>query len=102
MKFRPRLLGLLGGAILACGGGGNATGPPGDGGPPPADVGLEIIAQGLDFPVWLVSPPGDPRLFVVEKGGRILIVSDGVVLVRVTPCCVEGPGPRSPRRARPG
>ena len=36
--------------------------------PPPGDAGLEQIASGLAFPVGLASPPGDTRLFVVEKG----------------------------------
>ncbi|HUF89958.1 MAG TPA: PQQ-dependent sugar dehydrogenase [Gemmatimonadota bacterium] len=78
MKFRTRLLALLGAAALACDSNGNATEPPGDGGPSPVGVGLEVVVQGLDFPVWLVSPPGDPRLFVVEKGGRVVIVEDGM------------------------
>uniref|UniRef100_UPI003561FA09 PQQ-dependent sugar dehydrogenase n=1 Tax=Paraconexibacter sp. TaxID=2949640 RepID=UPI003561FA09 len=34
-------------------------------------------------PVWLTQPPGDPpRLFVVEKGGRVRIVRGGRVLRR--------------------
>lgn len=33
-----------------------------------------LIANGLDKPVFLTSPPGDPRLFVLEKEGRIRIV----------------------------
>lgn len=33
-----------------------------------------IIATGLDQPLYLTSPPGDPRLFVVEKTGRIRII----------------------------
>ena len=81
MKFRSCLLALLGAAALACDSNGNATEPPGDGGPsPPVAVGLETVVQGLAFPVWLSSPPGDPRLFVVEKGGRVVIVEDGALL----------------------
>jgi hypothetical protein len=54
--------------------------------PPPVDstvgavVGLQPVAQGLDFPLALATPPGDPRLFVAEKGGRIRVVRDGAVL----------------------
>ena len=49
--------------------------PPGGGSP-----GLEQIASGLAFPLGLTSPPGDQRLFVVEKGGTIRIIQDGTVL----------------------
>jgi glucose/arabinose dehydrogenase len=49
--------------------------PPGTGTP-----GLEQIASGLAFPLGLTSPPGDERLFVVEKGGTIHIIQDGAVL----------------------
>src|SRR5262245_8298821 len=33
----------------------------------------ERIISGLSSPIYVASPPGDPRLFVVERGGRILI-----------------------------
>src|SRR5262245_31617000 len=46
------------------------------------DVSLETVATGLEFPLYLASPPGDARLFVVEKGGRIRIIKDGTVLSR--------------------
>jgi glucose/arabinose dehydrogenase len=49
--------------------------PPGSGTP-----GLERIASGLAFPLGLTSPPGDTRLFVVEKGGAIRIIQNGSVL----------------------
>ena len=29
-------------------------------------------------PIYMTSPPGDPRLFVVERGGTIEVVHDGV------------------------
>jgi glucose/arabinose dehydrogenase len=32
------------------------------------------VATGLTAPVWVTAPPGDPRLFVVERGGRVRIV----------------------------
>src|SRR5690606_15590446 len=38
------------------------------------------IATGLDKPVYLTSPPGDDRLFVVEQTGRVWIIDDGAVL----------------------
>jgi glucose/arabinose dehydrogenase len=52
-------------------------------GPPPAGgdtVGLELIASGVGFPLWVTSPPDDDRLFIVDKGGTIRIVKDGTLL----------------------
>jgi len=37
-------------------------------------LGLEVIGDGFDTPVFVTSPPGDDRLFVVEKPGRIRII----------------------------
>lgn len=56
--------------------------PPAPPQPPPGsgEPGLERIASGLDLPLGLASPPGDDRLFVVEKGGRIRIIQGGAVL----------------------
>src|SRR5512145_2541811 len=62
-----------------CDGNGNATEPPDDGNPPAA-VGLDLVVDGLDFPVWLTSPPGDSRLFVVEKDGRVVVVEADALL----------------------
>jgi glucose/arabinose dehydrogenase len=55
----------------------------GDDGPdpePPASLALEEVASGLDFPTALAAPPGDERLFVLEKEGRVRIVKGGAVL----------------------
>ena len=50
-------------------------------GPPRATgLALEPVASGLDRPLYLTAPAGDPRLFVVEQGGRIRIVRDGRLL----------------------
>jgi glucose/arabinose dehydrogenase len=38
------------------------------------------VTGGLEFPVDLTAPAGDPRLFVVERDGRIRIIKDGVLL----------------------
>lgn len=43
------------------------------------------VASGIARPVWVGSPPGDPRLFIVEQRGadnrgRIKILKDGAVL----------------------
>ena len=44
-------------------------------------VGLQEIATGLKFPVYLTAPAGDERLFIVEKGGRVRVIKDGRLLV---------------------
>jgi len=43
-------------------------------------VALQEVAAGLAFPLYLTAPAGDPRLFVVEKGGTIRVIKDGAVL----------------------
>lgn len=44
---------------------------------------LESIAEGLVRPIMLTAPPGDSRRFLVERGGRIRVVtSDGHLLPR--------------------
>lgn len=43
-------------------------------------LGLELVVDGLDQPVFMVDPAdGSGRWFVVEQPGRIRIVRDGVV-----------------------
>ena len=41
---------------------------------------VEQVASGLDQPVYLTAPEGEPRLFIVEQTGRIRIVENGRVL----------------------
>ena len=36
-----------------------------------------LVGSGFDQPVALTSPAGDPRLFVVEKAGRIQVMANG-------------------------
>lgn len=45
-----------------------------------AEITTTVIAEGLGNPVFLTAPKGDSRLFVVDKAGRILILSDGAAL----------------------
>ena len=40
---------------------------------------LQSIGPSFDQPVFVTSPPGDPRLFVVERPGFIQVVHDGTV-----------------------
>lgn len=49
-------------------------------GPSGNDAELELVADGFDSPVFLTSPPGDERLFIVEQAGTIRIIEDGIVL----------------------
>jgi glucose/arabinose dehydrogenase len=55
-----------------------------DSGPPPPDgapsLTYQTVSSELAFPVDLTSPPRDPRLFVVERAGRIRIIRDGALL----------------------
>ena len=64
-------------ALAAC-----SDGAPSGGGPPPRDASIRLqrVVSGLSSPVHLTSPPGDPRLFVVEQTGRIRIVENGTLL----------------------
>jgi glucose/arabinose dehydrogenase len=95
---------LLACAALACGGdddgggdnpgndGGGGVEIGGDGGGNRSDaavnscapvsgtnLALEPVASGFTDPIFVTSPPGDTRLFVVERGGAIKIVKDGQV-----------------------
>lgn len=44
------------------------------------DLHLAEVVSDLAQPVYAIAPPGDERLFVVEKGGVIRIVENGAVL----------------------
>jgi glucose/arabinose dehydrogenase len=54
--------------------------PPADGPPAEVRLALQQVGSGLQRPVYLTSPPGDPRLFVIEQAGRIRIIRDGQTL----------------------
>lgn len=63
------------GSLLSCGDEDNSPiGPPGEG------ATVALVAQGLDFPVYLTAPANDSRLFVVEKRGTIRIIEGGSLL----------------------
>ena len=65
-------------AATACGSGSTDPGDP----PPGGNVSLAVVevVSGLTAPLYLTSPPGDDRLFVVEQTGRIVIVENGQLL----------------------
>ncbi|MDP1860696.1 MAG: PQQ-dependent sugar dehydrogenase [Gemmatimonadaceae bacterium] len=42
-------------------------------------VGTQLVVEGLTQPVLVTAPDGDPRLFVVERPGRIRIVANGAL-----------------------
>jgi glucose/arabinose dehydrogenase len=68
--------------LAACGGGGGSepkTASVGQG--RAASVRLERIADGLVFPLDFAAPQGDPsRQFIAEKGGRVRVLRDGLLL----------------------
>lgn len=43
-------------------------------------IALSEVVANLDNPTWLTAPPGDSRLFVLERPGRIRIVQNGNML----------------------
>ncbi|MES2262896.1 MAG: PQQ-dependent sugar dehydrogenase [Pseudomonadota bacterium] len=79
--------------LAACGGGGGSGGTGGTGTVPPVvmppvtppvtlALGVQQVADGLDQPLYLTAPAGDTRQFIVERGGRIRILSGGALLTR--------------------
>lgn len=58
--------------VVACGDG---SGPS----TPPADLTLAVVDSGFDFPIQVLSPPGDTsRLLVLERPGRVVLFKNGV------------------------
>src|SRR5690606_34280927 len=56
------------------------SGSPGVENSPGSGLAAVTIATGLDQPVYLTSPPGDDRLFVVEQIGNVRIIENGELL----------------------
>lgn len=59
---------------------GNSSGPTSSNGTPGIGVRLVEVASGLSTPLYLTSPVRDARQFVVEKTGRIRVISNGALL----------------------
>lgn len=45
----------------------------------PLQLSLKLFAEGLVQPVFLAAPDGDARQFIVERGGRVKLVLNGVL-----------------------
>lgn len=46
--------------------------------PAAAALGVRTVASGLNAPIFVTQPANDPRLFVLERGGTIRTVQNGV------------------------
>src|SRR5262245_12830254 len=58
----------------------------------PADLDKLLVGEGFERPVLMVSPPADPRLFVVEQTGQIQILGGAqpfLVITDQVECCGE-------------
>lgn len=75
---KPWELRILGAALaLGLVGASGASGPGACAAPP---VQAQLVAQSLSTPLYATAPAGDPRIFVAERAGRIVVVEGGRVL----------------------
>lgn len=44
------------------------------------NISLTRVAAGLSSPMFVTAPAGDPRLFIVERAGRIRVIENGSLL----------------------
>ncbi len=49
----------------------------------PGEFKLEVLVQGLEKPLYVTAPTDDPRLFIVQQAGQILVFENGAT--RSTP-----------------
>ena len=76
VEIRATTEGIVGSVVLTVRAKSTVPPPP----PGPVTLGLQEVATGLDSPLYLTSPPGDERLFIVQKAGAIRIVKGGTLL----------------------
>lgn len=77
----PHLLACAGLSLAFASGASGCSESTPSGPPAGTGVGLQEVASGLSFPLYLTAPVGDlARLFVVEKTGGIRIIKDGALL----------------------
>lgn len=74
--MRVRAMGAVGACLAMVAGCGEPTGTE-TGGTGEMELEAEVVVSGLTNPLHLTAPPGDDRLFVVEKPGRVRIVEGG-------------------------
>ena len=60
--------------------GGTATATVTYAGPSTFTLRVQQVVEGLASPTYLTAPKDDPRLFIVEQGGRIRIVKNGALI----------------------
>lgn len=81
LKSATLLLPWLAALLLnGCSSTASPTRPAPDPEPVTHGLSLELVAGNLSSPVLASSPPGDSRLFLVEKNGRVQILENGVIL----------------------
>jgi glucose/arabinose dehydrogenase len=47
--------------------------------PPNLSLRLQLVASGLDQPLYVTAPPASPRLFIVERPGLIRVLENGTL-----------------------
>ena len=52
---------------------------------PLAGLGSQVLTESLAYPVFATTPPGDDRIYVIERQGRILIFDEAVGAPLATP-----------------
>jgi glucose/arabinose dehydrogenase len=66
--------------LLGCSDASAPREPDETGGTGNVELRLEEVARGLQNPVLVTAPPGDQRLFVVERAGRVRVLANGQLL----------------------
>ena len=72
-RSKTPLIALAASGLLACA---DAAAPD----PEPVALAAALVVDGLSSPLFLTAPESDDRLFVVERGGRIVVIQNGAAL----------------------